>query len=194
MTSTNPQHDDSPPSGRELDDLITRHFDAGLDPAGQRRLAALLAATPAARDTLARYLRLEGALVRLAAAGLINPSAGEEAAAIPRPPASAGMSRWPRPAGSPGRRRHWLAALALAGSVLAAAVVARLFVGRPASEQLRGGDVAFIAERWLELRAADGGAEPDGYESEADDPEADETDRMAGSPPGWLVTAVADEG
>lgn len=194
MTSTNPQHDDSPPSGRELDDLITRHFDAGLDPAGQRRLAALLAATPAARETLARYLRLEGALVRLAAAGLIGWSAREEAAVIPRPPASTGTSRWLRPAGSPGRRRHWPAALALAGGVLAAAVVARLFVGRPASEQLRGGDVAFVAERWLELRAADGGSEPDGYEPEADDPEGDATDRMAGSPPGWLVTAVADEG
>ena len=183
MTSTNPRHDDFPPSGRELDDLITRHFDGGLDPAEQRRLATLLGATPAARETLARYLRLEGALIRLASAGLIGSSAGEEAAVIPRPRADVGSSPWLRPV-----------TLALAGSVLAAVVVAILSIGRPASGNRRGGDVAFIAERWLELRASDGGAEPEEHESEGHDPAGDETDRMAGSPPDWLVAAVADEG
>lgn len=194
MTPTNPQHEDSnpsgrepAPSGRELDDLITRHFDGGLDPVEQRRLAALLGATPAARETLAGYLRLEGALIRLASAGLIGSSAGEESAVVPRPRSSIRMSRWLRPAGSP-------AGLVLAGSVLAAVVVAMLFMGRPESGRLRSGDVAFIAERWLELRATDGGAEPDEHESEGHDPAGDEADRMAGSPPDWLVAAVADEG
>lgn len=204
MTSTHPQYDDSrpwgsdvPPSGRELDDLVTRHFDGGLDPAEQRRLAAMLDAAPAARETFARYLRLEGALIRLASAGLIGSSAGEveeDAAVIPRPRADVGSSPWLRTAGAPGRRLQGPAALALAGCLLASVVIAVLLIGRPESEQMRGGDVAVIADRWLEVRAADGVVEPDGYESEEHDPETDETDRMAGSPPDWLVAAVADDG
>lgn len=182
MTSTHPQHDDSRPSGRELEDLITRHFDGGLDPAGQRRLASLLDAAPAARETFARYLRLEGALIRLASAGLIGSSAGDESPVIPRPRADVGSPPWLRKA-----------ALAMAGSLLAAVVVATLYVVRPASEHPSGGDVAVVADRWLEVRAAGGAVEPDGDESEGDGPETDETDRMAGSPPDWLVAAVADD-
>ncbi len=82
----------------------------------------------------------------------------------------------------------------MAGSVLAAVVFAILSIRWPGSERLRSGDVAFIAERWLELRATDGGDEPEEHESEGHDPAGDETERMAGSPPDWLVAAVADEG
>jgi anti-sigma factor RsiW len=170
----------STPPSRELDDLITRHLDGGLDAVEQRRLAALLDASPAARETLARYLRLEGSLIRLASAGLIGSPAGGEAAMIPRREAGAGSRRWLR-----------AAALALAGSVLAAVVIAGLFVVRPGSAQSRG-DVALIADRWLDLRQASGGADPE--EHEPDEPEGDEPESMAGSPPGWLVAAVADEG
>lgn len=189
MTSIHSDPDDcrhdgvSPLPSRELDDLITRHLDGGLEPPEQQRLAALLDASPAARETLARYLRLEGALVRLASAGLVGSPAGDDAAVMPRPQSKVGSSRWLRPA-----------ALALAGSVLAATVVVELFVGRRGIGQPRGGDVAFIADRWLELRAAVAGAEPEGHEPETPEPEEDEPDSVPGSPPGWLVAAVADEG
>jgi len=182
MTSIPSRHDDdSPLPSRELDDLITRHLDGGLDAAEQRRLAALLDASPAARETLARYLRLEGALIRLASAGLLGSPAGDGAAVVPRP--RAGASRWLRPA-----------AVALAGGVLAATVAAVLFLGRPEIGLPRGGDVAFIADRWLELRAADAGAEPESQDPETPDEEENDADTIAGSPPGWLVAAVADEG
>jgi anti-sigma factor RsiW len=184
MTSIPSRHDDdSPPPSRELDDLITRHLDGGLDAAEQRRLAALLDASPAARETLARYLRLEGAIIRLASAGLVGSPAGDGADVVPRLQDRAGASRWLRPA-----------AVALAGSVLAATVIAVWFVGRPEIGLPRGGDVAFIADRWLELRAADAAAEPEAQDPEAPETEGDEPDAMAGSPPGWLVAAVADEG
>jgi anti-sigma factor RsiW len=184
MTSIPSRHDDdSPPPSRELDDLITRHLDGGLDAAEQRRLAALLDASPAARETLARYLRLEGALIRLASAGLVGSLAGDGAAVVPRSRSRAAASRWLRPA-----------AVALAGSVLVATVVAVLVLRRPEIGLPRGGDVAFIADRWLELRAADAGTEPEAQDPEAPEAEEDEPDAMAGSPPGWLVAAVADEG
>ena len=172
----------STPPSRELDDLITRHLDGGLDAVEQRRLAALLDASPAARETLARYLRLEGAIIRLALAGLIGSPAGEGAAIIPRTESQDGSQSWLRPA-----------TLALAGSVLAAVVVAGLVVVRPGSAPPRG-DVALIADRWLDLRQTDGGGEPEEHEPDGQEPEGDEPESMAGSPPGWLVAAVADEG
>ena len=181
MTATPPQRDGGPPPSRTLDDLITQHFDGGLDPAGQRRLAELLAAAPAARATLARYLRLEAALIRLASAGLVGSSAGDEAAVIPRPRADVGSSPWLRPM-----------TLAVAGGTLATVVIVGLFVARPATEHLPGGAVASVAERWLEVRAADAGAWPEGHEPEAHEPEGDEPD-APGRPPGWLVAAMADE-
>ena len=181
MTAMPPQRDGGPPPSRELDDLITQHFDGGLDPAGQRRLAELLAAAPAARATFARYLRLEAALIRLASAGLVGSSAGDEAAVIPRPRADGGSSPWLRPA-----------TLAVAGGTLAAVVIVGLFAVRPTTELPTGGAVASVAERWLEVRAADAGAWPEGHESEAHEPEADEPDAPS-RPPGWLVAAMADE-
>jgi len=180
MTATPPQLDGGPPS-RELDDLITRHLDGGLDPAEQRRLAELLAAAPAARATLARYLRLEAALIRLASAGLIGQAAGDAAAVIPRPRAAGGSSPWLRPV-----------ALAIAGGGLAAVVIVALFVARPAPEHLPGGEVASMAERWLDVRKADAGVWLEVHEPEAHEPEGDEPDAPS-RPPAWLVAAMADE-
>lgn len=170
------------PSSRELDDMITRHLDGGLDAVEQRQLAALLDASPAARKALARYLRLEGALIRLASAGLVGSPVGDEAAVMPRIEPSIESSKWLRPA-----------TLALAGSVLAATLVAGLFMVRPGSSPPRG-DVALIADRWLDLRQASSGAEPNEHEPDGQEPEDDEPEPIPGSPPGWLVAAVADEG
>jgi len=181
MTATPPHRDGGLPPSRELDDLITQHFDGGLDPAGQRRLAELLAAAPAARATFARYLRLESALIRLASAGLIGPAADDEAAVIPRPRAAGGSSPWLRPV-----------ALAIAGGGLAAVVIVALFVARPAPEHLPGGEVASMAERWLDVRKADAGVWLEVHEPEAHEPEGDEPDAPS-RPPAWLVAAMADE-
>ena len=63
---------------RELEDLIARHFDGHLDVAGQRRMAELLAASAEARQTFARYLRLEGAAIKLASAPQLGLPSGEE--------------------------------------------------------------------------------------------------------------------
>jgi len=181
MTATPSPLDGGPPPSRELDDLITRHFDGGLDPAGQRRLAELLAAAPAARATLARYLRLEAALIRLASAGLVGSSAGDAAAVIPRPRADGGSSPWLRPV-----------TLAIAGGGLAAVLITALFVARPAPEHLPGGEVASMAERWLDVRKAESDAWLEGHDPEAHEPEGDEPDAPS-RPPAWLVAAMADE-
>ncbi len=53
--------------------------------------------------------------------------------------------------------------------------------------------IAAVAERWLEVRAADAGAWPEGHEPEAQELEGDEPD-APGRPPGWLVAAMADDG
>ena len=63
---------------RDLEDLIARHFDGHLDVAGQRRMAELLAASAEARQTFARYLRLEGAAIKLASAPQLGLPSGEE--------------------------------------------------------------------------------------------------------------------
>ena len=181
MTATPSPLDGGPPPSRELDDLITRHFDGGLDPAGQRRLAELLAASPAARATLARYLRLEAAMIRLASAGLINPAVRDDAAVLPRPRADGGSSPWLRPV-----------TLAVAGGTLAAVVIVGLFAARPAPEHLPGGEVASMAERWLDVRKADAGVWLEGHEAETHEPEGDEPDAPS-RPPAWLVAAMADE-
>jgi hypothetical protein len=77
--------------------------------------------------------------------------------------------------------------------LLAAVVFAVLVVGPPGGGGPQGGDVALVADHWLELRSADGGAEPEPHDSEGQESEADEPASMPGSPPAWLVAAVADE-
>lgn len=167
---------------RELDDLITRHLDGGLDTAGQRRLAEMLAASPAARRTLAGYLRLDGATFRLAAAGQLGPAShqGRE----PSRPWRLGPAR-----------------LAIAAGLLAASIVVLVISGGPRPAARRGDDVDLLAAEWMELQrihertevgtvtmesALDASADPP---SDADDPATD-----AISPPGWLVAALLAEG
>jgi hypothetical protein len=189
------------PRDRELDDLITSHLDGGLDAAGQRRLAALLAATPGARATLARYLRLESALVRLARVGGLG---GKIATAAPAAPL-------PTIAAAPAVRPAWRsrrAAITLAGGGVAAAI-ALLLIGRPDPAPGRSADIAAVAERWIDLRAAEAAempraaadriaaeidtaaAAPEGVEPDWAEGDAAEPNR--GSPPSWLVAAMVDD-
>jgi hypothetical protein len=202
----------TPRPDRELDDLITSHLDGGLDAAGQRRLAALLAASPEARATLARSLRLEAALVRLAGAGLLgDPVAASSPPAMPRPavpaPTAPGSPRWLRPA-----------AVAVAAASLATAV-AVLVVGRAEPRARPAADIAVVAERWIAIQAAEaadarehappapavaattaaGPTEHEAADPERTDPYGAGTDEddpgpLPGSPPSWLVAALADEG
>lgn len=201
MTSTPHAGELPEPRDRELDDLITSHLDGGLDAAGQRRLAALLAATPAARATLARYLRLESALVRLAGVGGVG---GGIATAAPAAPL-------PRVVAAPAVRPAWRsrrAAITLAGGAVAAAV-ALLLIGRPDPPTGRSADIAAVAEQWIDLRAAEAAdmppaaaermaaeidaaaAAPEGVEPDWAEGDAAEPDR--GSPPSWLVAAMVDD-
>ena len=62
----------------ELEDLIARHFDGHLDVAGQRQLAEMLAASAEARQKFARYLRLEGAAIKLASVSQLALPPAEE--------------------------------------------------------------------------------------------------------------------
>ena len=172
-----------PPPSRELDDLITRHFDAGLDAGEQRRLAEMLDASPAARATFGRYLRLESGLIRLALAGLVGRSVADDQDMIPRPRAAARPSAWLRPA-----------TLVMAGGGLVAAVIAAVFLGGPSADEGQGGEVASLAERWLELQAADAGVGPEASEPDGLESAGDELPAIGGSIPKWLVAAVVDEG
>lgn len=188
---------DEPPN-RELDDLITRHLDAALDPAEQRRLAALLASSPEARRTLAGYLRLEGATIRLASAGLFGQAAtrpmtqptmpcdpGSEAEAVSADHATIARPRLRRPTSMRP------ALVAVGGGLLAAAVVAVLATGRPSGESRREGDLDLLASRWVELQRDGGVPEADAADA---GPEGDDTTSDVGPPPRWLVAAVIDAG
>jgi anti-sigma factor RsiW len=204
MTSTPLAGELSDPHDRELDDLITSHLDGGLDAAGQRRLAALLAATPEARATLARYLRLESALLRIARVGGIGTGIATDA-----PPAPC-----PQIAAPPAVRPAWRirrTAIALAGSAVAAAI-ALFVIGRPDRPTGQAADIAAVAEQWIDLRTAEAAdaaetpraaaertaaeidtaaAAPEGVEPDWAEDEATEPNR--GSPPSWLVAAIADD-
>ena len=185
-----------PPNG-ELDNLITRHLDGGLDAAEQRHLAERLAASPAARRTLAAYLRLEGATIRLASAGQIaKPGMQHEPAtateAVPGGPLVASRPELRR---SRSMRR---AAMAVAGGLLAAAVVGLLVTGLPRNEPRREGELDLLASRWMELQREpqrELQREQGGTDAETADAAADGDDPASASapPPRWLVAALADE-
>lgn len=195
MMPRHPRHDASTHPSRDLDELITRHLDGGLDAVEQRRLAALLAGSPSARETFARYLRLEAGLIRLASTTV---GGGTMLAAVAVMPRTKDRMGWPR-------RRRQAAAAVFAGGLAAAVVVAVVFSGmRSASPG--SGDMAVIADRWLELRTAntsgpnaslvvtagipgeDVQAEPGGVEPPDDDPAW-----SSGAPPAWMVIAAADK-
>ena len=194
MKLTDPTNDNSAePPNRELDNLITRHLDGGLDAAEQRHLAERLAASPEARRTLAAYLRLEGATIRLASAGQIakpgmqhDPATTAEA--VPGGPLVAARPQLRR---SRSMRR---AAMAVAGGTLAAAVIGLLVTGLPRNEPRREGELDLLASRWMELQR-EPQREQGGTDAETADAAADGDDpaSAAAPPPRWLVVALADE-
>ena len=185
-----------PPNG-ELDNLITRHLDGGLDAAEQRHLAERLAASPAARRTLAAYLRLEGATIRLASAGQIaKPGMQDDpataAAAVPGGPLVAARPQLRR---SRSMRR---AAMTVAGGTLAAAVIGLLVTGLPRNDPRREGELDLLASRWMELQREpqrELQREQGGTDAETADAAADGDDPASAAkpPPRWLVVALADE-
>jgi anti-sigma factor RsiW len=194
MNLTDPTSGDSTePPNRELDNLITRHLDGGLDAAEQRHLAERLAASPAARRTLAAYLRLEGAAIRLASAGQIakpgmHPDPATAAEAIPGGPLAAARPELRR---SRSMRR---AAMVLAGGTLAATIAWLLMTGLPRNEPRREGELDLLASRWMELQREpqreQGGTDAETAEAAAD---GDDPASAAAPPPRWLVAALADE-
>jgi hypothetical protein len=126
---------------RGLHDLVARHLDGDLSAAEQRLLAERLAGSPAARRALARFLRLEGATIRLAAAGLL----GGSSAADSTPPADG--SREPAPEAfvdEPRAACRPRAAPSVVGTV-AEPVAAPARQPRPATPALAWGLVAAIA-------------------------------------------------
>ena len=193
MNAMNPPGGISPrqPS-RELDNLIARHLDGDLDAAEQRRLAEMLAASAAARRCLARYLRLEAAMIRLAAAGQWGASAPQAATAALPSGAAHGLARADRPdTADRGRSRRWRAAsVALAGGLVAAGVLGLLVTGVWRFDPRRGGELDLLAAGWIDLQQHQNQAELVPAEA-ASDMALPEPDPAA--PPGWLVAALALE-
>lgn len=194
---------DSGPPDRTLDDLIARHLDGGLDPDGQRRLADRLAGSADARRTLASYLRLEGATLRLAVSGLLGGTAADRGFSAP----GAGLTSAllpPAMTDASGAARHrarwlWPASLAMAASLLAAVVLSHL-QPRDGWPEVVEADIDRLADRWLAL-ARDAGAEvlvTADTVSAADaaglDAGLNEPPEGIAAPPRWLVAALADDG
>lgn len=178
-------------SNHELEDLITRHFDGGLDPSAQRRLAALLAGSVSARETLGRYLRLEGALIRLGAAAMLDGTQSNRAV-VP----------WRHRRRTMPRGRRLAAGATLAGG-LVAAVVVWVFVMRSDNDLHRGSGIDVVADHWLRLHADEAARQKfspmaveltAGDEPEADPEQPEPEDLQLGAPPAWLVAAVAEQG
>jgi hypothetical protein len=198
MTLTDPMNGNSAePPDRELDNLITRHLDGDLDAAEQRHLAERLAASPAARRTLAAYLRLEGATIRLASAGQIaTPGMHHDpATAADAIPGGQLVAARPELRRSSSMRR---AAMAVAGGLLAAAVVGLLVTSLPRNEPRREGELDLLASRWMEQQREqqrESQREQSGTDAETADAAADGDDpaSAAAPPPRWLVAALADE-
>jgi anti-sigma factor RsiW len=194
MNLTDPTNGDSAePPNRELDNLITRHLDGDLDAAEQRHLAERLAASPAARRTLAAYLRLEGATIRLASAGQLASRGMQHDPATAADSVRAG----PLVAARPELRRSRSmrrAAMVVAGGTLAAAVAGLLVTGLPRNEPRREGELDLLASRWMELQREpqreQGGTDAETIDAAAD---GDDPASAAAPPPRWLVAALADE-
>lgn len=195
----------------ELEALIARHFDGHLDTVGQRRLAEMLAASVEARQTFARYLRLEGAAIKLASAPRLGLSSGEgslDDSAQQAPPvvdrpspatlSNQSRSRWVRAA--------WLTA---AASLLVAVLLSQWMILAPQEKQVANAaavdEMNRLTENWLQLQeeplidepASVDATHPDsslaaadsGSEAELDGPEL-EADSVA--PPSWMIAAMAD--
>lgn len=181
------------PSAMDLHDAIGRHFDGGLDPDDQRALARQLAASPEARRTLARHLRIEAALVRLGLAGQLSEAADTVASVTATvPPATVEV------APTTGRWRGWrspVGALAIAGAVLVALVLGPRSPRQPKAMP-GGGGIDQVAAQWLRVAR-----EPEPIDdalavvvNDSDDEPGDEPpDEPDEGPPAWLVAAMADE-
>lgn len=196
-----------------LHDLISRHFDGALDPDGQRALARQLAASHEARRTLAGYLRLEAALVRLGLARQLGPP-GAQAMALPtsREAASEATAVLPRDSTTvAGTRRAWhlpMTSLAIAGALLVALSIAPRMMRWQDTAPGRSDTHAMdrVAEHWLQVardsapRGADEvafAADAAGGDELSDEP-GDQLGEQVGEqpdagPPAWLVAAMADE-
>lgn len=174
----------------DLENLIVRHLDGGLDAEEQRRLARLLAASLPARRTLASYMRLEGAAFRLAAArGLARPAEAAGRGNLLRGHVVGSLS---------GRRRLGLAAAALAVGSLAMLLLASLPARWPGGGAAGDGDLDLVATQWLRQSARPAEL-PDTLLAPADEPpggsplteDADPDEPRNLSPPSWLVVAMA---
>jgi len=190
------------PPDRVLDDLIVQHLDGGLDPAGQRRLADLLATSVDARRTLATYLRLEGAMLRLAHAGLLGDTAAEPGVAAPaKEPTSAARPRQRVAASAAARKRNpwlWPTSLAIAAGLLVAVVISQppRRAGWPGVAEA---DLDRCADNWLALAH---GAEAEtlvaidaasAAEASGPDAEPSATPEGVATPPDWLIAALVDD-
>jgi anti-sigma factor RsiW len=190
MNLTDPTNGTSAePPDRELDNLITRHLDGDLDAVEQRYLAERLAASPAARRTLAAYLRLEGATIRLASAGQIA-SPGMQHDPATAADAIPGGQLVAAPPELRRSRSMRLAAMAAAGGLLAAAVVGLLVTSLPRNEPRREGELDLLASRWMEQQREQSGMDAETADAAAD---GDDPASAAAPPPRWLVAALADE-
>lgn len=189
------------PPDRTLDDLIVRHLDGGLDPDGQRRLAALLAGSADARRTLATYLRLEAALLRLALAGLLGANAVPiEKPASPLQPAAATVHPPPPPSPSmPAGSRPRTSRLRPALLTIAAGLLTAVILAATASRgRLRtDADLDRVADGWLALDHDGVFVSPLRPDASArcEDADADEDGHgvQPAVPPRWLLAAVADD-
>lgn len=199
--TTDDTHRAGPPD-RMLDDLIVQHLDGGLDPAGQRRLAELLAASADARRTLATYLRLEGATLRLARAGLLGNAAATAGVATPTeepPPATRTPASGTASAAARDRARWlWPTSLAIAAGLLIAVSLSQLpyRAGWPVAAHA---DLDRLADNWIAVsQDADAvsrlSAEtfPAG-DTAGQDAEATEMPEGVAAPPDWLVAALAED-
>lgn len=185
----------------DLEDLIARHLDGGLEAEDQRRLARKLADSPEARRTFARYLRLEAAMTRLAAARLLAlPAEAGERGRVVTPAASRADGSACATPGVP--RRVRLATIAMAGGLLTALLLAPLLMPREGSGEPRGSEIDLLAEEWLRLQRGVPSEEPGETAvapadaafvatALADGPGDDEPEPVV-APPSWLVAAMAD--
>lgn len=178
---------------RELDDLITRHLEGDLDASDQRRLAKMLAASPEARRCLAGYLRLEGATIRLASAGQLGGAEPGNDPGMPPAMTPSGLVRADRPDARDHRRSRRLrgAAVALAGGLVAAAVMGLVWTGVSGLFPRRGGDLDLLASGWMELQRHE---HPTDFEPAEAALDAEDQEPDVAAPPRWLVAALVLEG
>lgn len=197
----------------ELQSLITQHLDGHLDAAGQRRLAAMLDASLEARQTLACYLRLEGAAIKLAAARQLAPPSAEpqletaDELVGPQPSVcpeddSLKLELQRKPA-TFGERWTRIALMTIAASLLAALVLSPFMFHQQADS---GGEIDLLAENWLRVQTTPQQEDSEPTEAEQHgasstavaepsneiEPDDAELEEVAVAPPSWMVAAMAE--